>query len=211
MLATLPPGLRPRPLGEAGAAWPLRVTAITLDQPLPRLMAFIRQLFPDKHKVFADRPRRYPPSPAPRSGLPPGSRPRAQARTSRNEHAGSRPRPAFRQDRPATALLDASVYRRDNIRVILLTSTAISALVIALVPRPSSRPAPWLHVFDAEPDGPANRRTAAPTQPESIRRLPSRPPLFSLAVNRNVAQSLGLSLPDDASLRRSIGADREAR
>ena len=40
---------------------------------------------------------------------------------------------------------------------------------------------------------------------------PSAPTQFAIAINTNVAQSLGLNIADEATIRRAMGADREAR
>lgn len=214
VLATLlPRQAYDRALGEAGAARPRQVTAITLDQPLPRLMAFIRQLFPDKHKVGLltgpDTRHLLPQirAAAKEAGLVP------EAEDVEGESALV---PALGQLFAKTDLLlalpDASVYRRDNIRVILLTSYRHQRPVIAF--SQAFVTAGALAALYSTPSQMARQTAELLRQlnPESIS-LPSpqSPTLFSLAVNRNVAQSLGLSLPDDASLRRSIGADREAR
>jgi hypothetical protein len=40
---------------------------------------------------------------------------------------------------------------------------------------------------------------------------PSGPTQFAIAINSNVAQSLGLNIPDEAAIRRAMLGDREIR
>jgi hypothetical protein len=40
---------------------------------------------------------------------------------------------------------------------------------------------------------------------------PSGPSQFAIAINSNVAQALGLNIPDEATIRRAMNADKEAR
>ncbi len=37
------------------------------------------------------------------------------------------------------------------------------------------------------------------------------PSLFAVAINQNVVQALGLTVPDETTIRRAMLADREAR
>ncbi len=197
----------PRPRGAT--------TAITLDQPLARLLALTRLLLPDLTRV----------------GLLSGAESRGQLAPFRqavqdaNLQGDSEDVEGEDQLVPALnrlfgrvdallALPDPTVYRRDNIRSILLTSYRHRKPVIGF--SQAFAAAGGLAALYSSPAQIA-RQTAELIRPlggasggPSPRLSPPQAPLyFSIAVNRTVAQSLGLNLPDDGVLRRALGTDRD--
>lgn len=192
---------------------PRGVTAIYLDQPISRLLAFSHYLLPDRH----------------RAGVLVGSDTRPLLAQARQAASAAGMTLETEEAEPDTALVpamnqllgrsdlllalpDSAVYRRDNIRVILLTSYRYQKPVIAF-----SQAFVTAGALAALYSSPAQvaRQTA-----DTIRQLnpdainlppPQGPTLFSIAINRNVAQAFGLSLPDEATIRRALNADKETR
>ena len=85
------------------------------------------------------------------------------------------------------AVPDSNIYHRNNIKPILITAFRYQRPVIGYSP-----------AFVNAGALAAIHSTPAPTQ-------------FAIAINTNVAQSLGLNIADEATIRRAMGADREAR
>lgn len=195
----------PRPRGS--------LSAIYLDQPVHRLLGLAHHLLPDRPHV----------------GVLTGTDSRAQIPALRmtassqgqlivtEDVDGETPlitalQQVFARSDLLLALPDNAIYRRENVRTILLTSyrfqkpligfsqALVSAGALAGVfSTPSQiarQTADFLRMWT--PEG-----TGLPP--------PQMPTLFTIAVNRNVAQALGLKLPDEPALRRALGADKEGK
>lgn len=189
------------------------ITAIYLDQPVGRLMSFVRYLLPDKRRV----------------GLLLGSETRALAPLARQAAAsnsqaleieemegGENPVLPLNQllsrSDALLALPDSSIYRRENIRAILLTTYRFQKPLIGFSQAMVTAGA--LAAIYSTP-GQAARQTADLIQalPATPGSLPpaQAPATFAISINSHVAQSLGLQLPDEATLRRQLAGEREIR
>lgn len=186
------------------------LTAITLDQPLTRQIAFLRTILPEKTRL----------------GLLTGADSRnllAQVRQAASqsgltlesedvdtdESLVTALGQLFNRSDVLLALPDTGIYRRDNVRTVLLTSFRHQKPVIGF-----SQAFVTAGALAALFSSPAQiaRQTAellkqTPAEPVALP-APQSPTYFSLAINRSVAQSLGLNLPDEAAVRRRLGADR---
>lgn len=203
-----------RALADAGPSRPKgSVTAVFLDQPTSRLLTFTRQLLPERRRVGLLI------GPETRSGLPSVRHATAAAGLSlevEEVDSDASPVPALNLLMPRSDLLlalpDGSIYRRDNIRAILLTSYRFQRPVIAFSQAMVTAGA--LAAIYSTPTQIA-RQTADITRslhPESPSLpAPQAPTLFAIAINTNVAQALGLTLPDEPAIRRSMAADKDAK
>lgn len=213
LIATLlPRQAYERALSEAPSR-PRGATAIYLDQPVARLMAFAHFLLPDRSRagvlVGADT---RPLLPSIRQGAASAAL-TADIEDVESDTAlvGSLNQLLGRSDF-LVALPDSTVYRRDNIRVILLTSYRYQKPVIAFSQAFATAGA--LAAIYSSPAQIARQTTdvVRNLNPDAVTLPPPQgPTLFSIAINRNVAQALGLSLPDESTVRRAMGADKEAR
>lgn len=215
VLATLLP--RPayeRALSDAGGNRPRGgATAIFLDQPVARLLAFARYLFPDRHRI----------------GLLAGAETKAMLPQIRQAAGGTglaleieeleantNPVPAvnhllLRSD-VLLALPDSAVYRRDNVRAILLTSYRFQRPVIGFSQSLVTSGA--LAAIYSTPSQIARQAVdiVKTLRPDGMSLpAPQAPSLFAIAINHNVAQALGLALPDEPAIRRALAADKDAR
>jgi len=107
------------------------------------------------------------------------------------------------------AIPDNTIYRRNNIKAILITAFRYQRPVIGYSPA-------FVH---------AGALAALYTTPAQIARqtadmiisqgtsmpAPSGPNQFAIAINSNVAESLNLNVPDEATIRRAMLAEKEAR
>ncbi|MDE2441581.1 MAG: hypothetical protein KGP14_11200 [Betaproteobacteria bacterium] len=189
---------------------PSRITAIYLDQPAARQAAFMRQLFPDQKRF----------------GLLSSSETRNQLAQYRQAFSNAGlvldvedadtdkallPSLNAVLDRSAAllALPDNTIYRRNNIKAILITAFRHQRPIIG-----------YSSAFVT-----AGALAALYTTPQQLARQtaeliisngtnlppPSGPNLFAVAINPNVAQALGLKIADEAAIRRALLADRESR
>lgn len=201
-----------RALTDAGRSRS-NVTAIYLDQPASRLLTFTRHLLPDRRRVGLLV------GPETRGGL---SQIRHAAtalglsvEAEEVDNDGSLV-PALNLLLPRADLLfaqpDGVIYRRDNIRAILLTSYRFQRPVIAFSQAMVTAGA--LAAIYSTPTQIARQAVdlIKPLHPESLSLpAPQAPTLFAIAVNNNVAQALGLTLPDEPAIRRAMGADKDAK
>lgn len=189
------------------------VTAIFLDQPVARLFAFAHHLLPERRRI----------------GVVAGPETRAlmtQVRQAANANgltveveevdSEASPVPALNLLMPRSdvllALPDSAVYRRDNIRAMLLTSYRFQRPVIAFSQALVTAGA--LAAIYSTPTQIARQAVELikPLRPEAPNLPgPQMPSLFAIAINNNVAQALGLTVPDEPSIRRSIAADKDAK
>jgi len=189
---------------------PSRITAIYLDQPPARQAAFFRQLFPEQKRF----------------GLLSSPETRSQAAQYRQafgnlglvldiEDADTDKAllPALNtlleRSTALLALPDSTIYRRNNIKAILITAFRHQRPIIGY--SPAFVTAGALAALHTTPGQAA--RQAADTIISHGTNLPppAGPTQFAVAINPNVAQALGLKLPDEAAIRRALLADREPR
>jgi ABC-type uncharacterized transport system substrate-binding protein len=189
---------------------PGRVTAIYLDQPPARQAAFINHLLPGLK----------------RAGM---------LVSSETKNAASQYRQAFSsvgltldsEDAdtenallPALnallgrvnfliAIPDSTIYHRNNVKPILITAFRYQRPVIGYSPAFVNAGA--LAALHSTPAQIARQTAEMITTHGTNLPPPSAPSQFAIAINNNVAQSLGLNIPDEAAIRRAMIPDREAR
>lgn len=189
------------------------VTAIFLDQPISRLLAFTRHLLPEARRIGLLA------SPETRPVLPQVRRAAAANGLGveveeMDSEAG--PVTALNLLLPRSdvllALPDATIYRRDNIRAILLTSYRFQRPVIAFSQALATAGAlAAIYSTPAQVARQAAELIRALRQEAPLLPAPQAPSLFAIAINNNVAQALRLTLPDEPSIRRAIAADKDAK
>jgi hypothetical protein len=196
-------------LTESGKARS-RVTAIYLDQPPARQAAFLRHLLPGQKHI----------------GLLVSGETRAQVGLYRQTfgNAGltldsedsdsentllAAANTLLPRVNVLLAIPDSTIYKRDNIKAILVTSYRHQRPLIAFSAAFVNAGA--LAALYSTP--PQIARQAADLIIASGTNLPGpmAPSLFAIAINQNVVQAFGLSIPDEASIRRAMLADRESR
>ena len=107
------------------------------------------------------------------------------------------------------AIPDSVIYRRSNIKSILITSYRHQRPVIAFSPAfVNSGALAALYSTPAQ----IARQTADLLQTSGTSLPPPMPPnQFSILINQNVAEALNLNLSDEADIRRAMLAEKEAR
>lgn len=215
VLATLlPRQAYERALAEAGSPRPKgSVTAIFLDQPLPRLLALTRQLLPERRRIGVLV------GPEGRALLPQLRQAIGAANLileAEEIEGDANLVPAANHLLPRSdvllALPDSAIYRRDNVRTILLTSYRFRRPVIAFSQALATAGA--LAAIYSTPEQIARQAQEllkfSSVDPVSLP-APQAPSLFAIAINYNVAQAFGLSLPDEAAVHRALMTDKEVR
>ena len=213
VLATLiPRNSYEKILAESGRSRPRGSTsAIVLDQPPARLGAFIRNLLPTYQRV----------------GLLSSAETRAQLPAFRQSFGGLILDTEDVSAEPALlgalnnlmprvnlllALPDSTIYKRENIKSILVTTFRYQRPVIAF--SKAFVTAGALAAIYSTPSQLARQSTdlllALPAGATSLPAI-QMPSQFAISINSNVAQSLNLDLPDETSLRRALQADGAPR
>lgn len=187
-----------------------RTTAIYLDQPASRQAAFLRHLLPGKKRV----------------GMLVSSETRSTVGQFRQAFATAGLTldsedsdtelsllPALNSLLPRVNLLlaipDTQIYRRENIKPILVTTYRYQRPVVAFSAAFVNAGA--LASLYSTPAQIA-RQAAELTQSFSATLPPPMPPSqFAVVINSNVAQALDLNIQDEAAIRRAMLADKEAR
>lgn len=195
-------------LAESSHSRPRGTTsAIYLDQPLARLGTFIRHLLPNAQRVglLASNETR---------NLLPAMRQSMGGLIIDSEDVAEEPAllGAINTLLPRVNLLlalpDSTIYKRENIKAILVTTyrhqrpliafskSFVSAGALAAI---YSTPAQLARqTSDLLLSLPAGNNSLPP---------PQGPNQFAISINTNVAQSLNLEPPDEATLRRTLQAD----
>lgn len=199
-------------LAESGRNRPRNSTSsIHLDQPPARFSIFIKNLLPGTQRIGLLT------SDETRAGLP-GIRQALSGLVLESEDVASDAAllGAVNNLLPRVNLLlalpDSSIYKRDNIKSILITTYRHQRPVIAF-----SKAFVNAGALAAIYSTPAQiARQAADllnTLPAGASQLPlpQAPALFAISINSNVAQSLNLDVPDEAALRRVLQADGSPR
>lgn len=197
-------------LAEAPAPRP-RITAITLDQPAARQASFLRRLLPDQKRVGMlvgdDSPVNM-----------------AQFRQqlsaagfsldseSASEHAGGL-LGALNALLPRVNVLlaqpDSNIYKRDNIKAILVTTYRHQRPVVAY--SAAFVKAGALAALYSTPTQIAGQTAELILGTAPLPNGPLSPSMFAISVNQNVAQALGLVVPDEITIRLGMLAERESR
>jgi len=206
--------LVPRPtyekiLADSAPSRP-RTSAIFLEQPAARQAAFIRQLLPGLSRIGILHRRDSTQALAPHVQAMSAAGLVVETEETQNDNDLL---PALNTLLPKVnallALPDPNIYKRDNIKAILVTTYRHQKPLIAFSPTLVNAGA--LAALYTTPAQAARQTgdliltygTALPT--------PREPSLFAIAINQNVAQALNLSPPDEATLRRSLLRSTEAR
>lgn len=210
VVATLIPRLAYDKLVAESGSRNRRLSAIYLDQPPARQAAFLRQLLPGKNRI----------------GMltSPETRPQSSQFQQAFGAAGlildSEESDTDRTLLPAlTALLarvnillatpDTTIYKRDNIKAILVTTYRYQRPVVAFSAALVNAGA-LAALYSTPPQ--IARQTAELIQGFSnTLPAPMPPSQFAVLINQNVAQALNLNLPDEADIRRAMLADKDAR
>lgn len=187
-----------------------RTTAIHLDQPPGRQAAFLRQLLPgQKHigMLFSSETRHQ---------AAPYRQALANAGLSLHSEDSDTDNtllPAlnslFRRSDALLAIPDSTIYRRNNIKAVLITAFRHQRPVIGYSPAFVNAGAlAALHSTVGQ-----MARQAAEQIVERGANLapPTGPNQFAIAINYNVAHALGLNIPDEATIRQAMLADRDNR
>lgn len=189
---------------------PGRITAIYLDQPAARQAAFLRHLLPDQKRFGVLV------STETRSTLPQFRQAFSNAGLTLDVEDADTERallPALNTLLERTAALvaipDNSIYRRNNIKAILITAFRHQRPVIGY--SPAFVTAGALAALHTTPTQMARQTADLIIAHGTNLPQPSGPNQFAVAINSNVAQSLGLKVPDEAAIRRALLADRETR
>lgn len=195
-------------LTDSGRTRPRGSTsAIYLDQPPARFATFVKNLLPGTQRI----------------GLLTSDETRASLPATRQALAGLMVESedvlgdatllsALNSLMPRVNLLlalpDSTIYKRDNIKAILVTSYRHQRPVIAFSKAFVSAGA--LAAIYSTPGQIAHQAVdllnSLPTGSSQLP-PPQVPSFFAISINPNVAQSLNLDVPDEASMRRTLQAD----
>ena len=210
VLATLIPRLPYEKLVAENTSRGRRISGIWLDQPAARLASFLRLLLPGKNRI----------------GLLTSNQTRLQVSQFRQAFSAaglivdSEDSDTEQTLLPSLntllsrvnvllAIPDASIYQRDNIKSILITSYRYQRPVIAF--SPAFVKAGALAALYSTPAQMAHQ-SADLIHTYGIALPPAMAPSqFAVTINQNVAQAFDLKLQDEADIRRALLADKEAR
>lgn len=188
-----------------------RITAITLDQPAARQASFLRHLLPNQKRV----------------GILLGEENRASTTQLRqqlaaaglsldsesaNDHAGGllgALNALLPRVNVLLALPDNSIYKRDNIKAILVTSYRHQRPVVAY--SAAFVKAGALAALYTTPTQIAAQTAELILGPTPLPAGAINPSMFAISINQNVTQALGLAVPDEMTIRQGMLAEREAR
>lgn len=187
-----------------------RLTAIWLDQPPSRQAAFIRHLLPGQKRVGMLL------SSETRSIWPQFRRSFADAGlTLENEESDGDNAllPALNALLPRIGVFlaqpDSTLFRRDSIKAILVTTLRYQRPAIGYSAAFAN--AGGLAALYSTPAQIARQTAAAVIANGTSLPPPSGPALFALSINHSVAQSLGLDLPDESTIRQAMLGERYSR
>lgn len=199
-----------RIMAEAGRVRS-RVTAITLDQPASRQASFLRHLLPGQKRIglLLSEETQAALGPLRQSFSAVGLA--LDSETSDDSTAGLLT--ALNGLLPRVNLLlaipDSTIYKRDNIKAILVTSYRHQRPVVAYSAAFVKAGAlAALYSTPAQIATQTAEMLVAPTPPPAGAVPPA---LFAISINQNVAHALGLALPDEVTIRHSMLSERESR
>lgn len=187
-----------------------RLTAIYLDQPAARQAAFLNHLLPGQKRagmLFSSETKT------------PGNQYRTAFANaglkldSEDVDSESALLPALNallgRVNVLIAIPDSTIYRRNNIKAILITAFRYQRPVIGYSPAFVNAGA--LAALHTTPTQFARQTADMIVSHGTALPMPSGPNQFAISINGNVAQSLNLNIPDEATIRRAMLADKEAR
>lgn len=187
-----------------------KVTAIWLDQPPARQAAFLRYLLPGQKRVgmvlSAETRTTFPQfrRSFTESGLQLDSEESDGEATLLPVLNGLLPRVNVLLAHP-----DSAIYRRDNIKAILITAFRFQRPVVGYSAAFAN--AGGLAALYSTPAQIARQTAGAIIANGTTLPPPAGPALFAVSINHAVAQSLGLNVPDETAIRQSMLGDRESR
>ena len=210
VIATLIPRLSYEKLLAESVNRNRRITAIWLDQPASRQAAFLRHLLPGKTHI----------------GMLLSNETRAQAAQFRQPFAAagltldSEDSESDRSLLPALntllgrvnilfAIPDSTIYNRDNIKSVLITTYRHQRPVVAFSPAFVNAGA--LAALYSTPAQIARQTVEIMQFSGATLPPPTSPNQFAILINQNVADALNISIQDEADIRRAMLADKEAR
>lgn len=186
-------------------------SAIFLDQPEPRLATFIRLLLPSHSRIGLLT------SEETRSRIAPLRQALGSLYLDHVEASGdSSVLGLLNELLPRVNLLlalpDSSIYKRDNIKPILVTSYRHQRPLIAFS-QAFVKAGALAAIYSTPVQIAQQASELLRTLPPGTRQLPAPlpPSQFAISINRSVAESLNLDLPDEAVLHRQMGADGEPK
>ncbi len=189
---------------------PGRTTAIYLDQPAARQAAFLNHLLPGPKRI----------------GMLFSSETKNLADKYRTAYSNAGQKFDSEEIDSESALLptlnsmlghatvlvaipDSNIYRRNNIKAILITAFRYQRPVVAY--SPSFVNAGALAALYTTPSQIARQTADMIVSHATSLGAPTAPSQFAIAINGNVAQSLNLNVPDEATIRRAMLSDKETR
>lgn len=187
-----------------------RITAIYLEQPIQRQITFIRQLLPNMQRIGMLH------SPESRFALQhvrQALHSTGMSLDSEETDSSDNLLPALNALLPRVGVLlatpDSTIYRRDNIKSILLTSYRYQKPVIAF-----SAALVNAGAMAAVYSSPAQiaQQTGELIQAHGLALFtPEYPKQFSIAINRSVADALGFSFAHENELRRALSMAKDLK
>jgi len=187
-----------------------RITAIYLDQPPQRQAAFLRHLLPKQKRigmlVSSDT---RPLLPAYRQALQNNGLTLESEESDGEQQLLPVLNNLFARTGALLAIPDNTIYRRDNIRAILLTSYRSQRPVIAF--SAAFVQAGALAALYSTPAQIAKQTAELILALGTSLPPPMPPSQFAISINQNVAEAFGLAPLDEATLRRTLLNDKEAR
>lgn len=209
ILATLLPrqGFE-RALNDAGRSRQ-RVSAIFLDQPAGRQASFLRHLLPGSTQIgmlYSSESRNLYSSM--RSIFASNALQLNGTEVGDNDLLPELSNVLSRND-ALLAIPDSSIYRRDQIKGILMTSYRLKKPVIAF--SQSLVHAGALAGIYSDPAQIARQTADLLISNGANLPPPMAPSQFAISLNPHVADALGIRLPDETELRRAMLADKESR
>lgn len=187
-----------------------RVTAIYLDQPPARQASFLRHLLPGKKKVGMLV------SGETQAGIGQFRQAFAAAGMSLDTEDSDGDKtllPALNALLPRVNLMlatpDTSIYRRENIKAILVTSYRYQRPIVAF--SAAFVTAGALAALYSTPAQIARQTADLTLNYSNTLPAPMPPNQYAVVINQTVAQALDLSVQDEAAIRRAMLADKEAR
>lgn len=186
-----------------------RITAITLDQPASRQASFLRHLLPDQRRVgiLLDEENRDDTALLRQQLSAAGLSLDSESAT---DHAGGllgALNVLLPRINVLLAVPDSSIYKRDNIKAILVTSYRHQRPVVAY--SAAFVKAGALAALYTTPTQIAGQTVemilgATPLPAGAI-----DPSMFAISINKNVAHALGLDVPDEIAIRQGMLAEGE--
>jgi ABC-type uncharacterized transport system substrate-binding protein len=189
---------------------PGRITAIYLDQPPARQAAFVNHLLSGQKRagmLFSNETRNST------SQFRQAFSGAGLTLESEDSDAESTLLPALNallgRVNVLIAVPDSTIYHRNNIKAILITAFRYQRPVIGYSPAFVNAGA--LAALYSTPAQIARQTAEMIITHGSSLPSPGGPNQFAIGINHNVAQSLGLNIPDEATIRRAMLADKDSR